>query len=80
MDRLSTSVPARLIWDVFPHSREPLGIEWNLLDTFDGYSPRYHGVFDAGDVEGWFRASGLVDIQRLGFPTAVRGRKPERDA
>lgn len=62
---------------LFPFSSQGLGLENDILDTFDGYSPRYHGIHSPEEVEGWFREAGLVDIQRpSGWNTCVRGRKP----
>lgn len=60
---------------VFPFSAQGLGLENDILDTFDGYSPRYHGVHSPAEVEGWFREFGLVDVRRLDWPSAVRGRR-----
>ena len=61
---------------LFPFSDQGLGVENDVLDTFDGYSPRYHGTHSADEVTGWFRAAGLVDVREEGWPTAVRGRRP----
>jgi SAM-dependent methyltransferase len=62
---------------VFPFPTEGLGIENDILDTFDGYSPRYHGIHSPEEVEEWFRAAGLDDIRRpSAWNTCVRGVKP----
>lgn len=59
---------------VFPYNDQGHGIENDILDTFDGYSPRYHGVHSPEEVEGWFREHGLVDIFRpSNWRTCVRG-------
>jgi SAM-dependent methyltransferase len=60
---------------VFPFSDQGLGLENDILDTFDGYSPRYHGIHSPEEVEGWFREAGLVGVRRLPWNTAVRGRR-----
>ncbi len=58
----------------FPFSRQGLGVEWDVLDTFDGYSPRYHGIHTPTDVIAWFRAAGLEDVREAGpVHTSVRG-------
>jgi SAM-dependent methyltransferase len=67
----------RIISNLFPFSNQKLGIENDVLDTFDGYSPRYHGVHSPDEVEGWFKESGLVAIRRLAAATAVRGVRPQ---
>ncbi len=62
---------------LFPYSQQSYGIENDILDTFDGYSPRYHGTHSPAEVIGWFEAAGLVDVHEAGpIHTSVRGRKP----
>jgi SAM-dependent methyltransferase len=61
---------------IFEVSAQPFGIENDILDTFDAYSPRYHSVHAPEEVESWFRDAGLVDLRRPGDETSVRGRKP----
>jgi len=64
-----------LIRRIFPFSTQGLGIENDILDTFDGYSPRYHGIHSPEEVEEWFREAGLVDVRRpSAWNTCVRGR------
>jgi SAM-dependent methyltransferase len=60
---------------MFPFSAQGLGIENDILDTFDGYSPRYHGIHAPAEVEGWFAESGLVDVRHF-VSTAVSGVRP----
>jgi hypothetical protein len=60
---------------VFPFSNQGLGLENDVLDTFDGYSPRFHGIHSPKEVEEWFHAAGLVSVRRLLWNTAVRGRR-----
>lgn len=65
-----------LIRRVFPFSTQGLGLENDILDTFDGYSPRYHGIHTPEEVESWFREAGLVDIGRPSdWNTCMRGRR-----
>ncbi len=64
------------LYNLFPFSVQRLGLENDILDTFDGYSPRYHGIHSPEEVEGWFRDNGLVDVRRLEVNTAVRGVRP----
>lgn len=66
---------------VFPISDQGLGVENDILDTFDGYSPTFHGIHDSEEVQGWFQEVGLVDVRVMPWrdATAVRGRKPILD-
>ena len=50
--------------------------EWRVLDTFDWYAPRYQWKHTEAEVVGWFRELGFESIEVLGFPVAVRGRRP----
>ena len=62
---------------VFPFSTQGLGIENDILDTFDGYSPTFHGIHSPEEVEGWFADAGLRDISRPSdWNTCVRGMRP----
>lgn len=65
---------------VFPISEQGLGLENDILDTFDGYSPTFHGIHTSEEVQGWFHEAGLVDVRVMPWrdATAVRGRKPKR--
>jgi 2-polyprenyl-3-methyl-5-hydroxy-6-metoxy-1,4-benzoquinol methylase/uncharacterized protein YbaR (Trm112 family) len=49
--------------------------EWQILDTFDWYSPRYQWKHSYDEVEGWFRGLGFTDLRRLSVPVSVRGRR-----
>lgn len=60
-----------------PFSAQGLGLENDILDTFDGYSPRYHGVHSPAEVKAWFERAGLENVRVLAWDTAVRGRRPE---
>jgi SAM-dependent methyltransferase len=55
------------------HQADP---EWRVLDTFDWYAPRYQRKHTEDEVVGWFRELGFESIESLGFPVAVRGRRP----
>ena len=62
---------------MFPFSTQGLGMENDILDTFDGYSPTFHGIHSPEEVEGWFREAGLTRISRpSGWNTCVKGVKP----
>lgn len=64
------------IQQVFPISSQSHGLENDILDTFDGYSPRFHGVHSPDEVMGWFRDAGLEAIESRPIDTSVRGRRP----
>jgi SAM-dependent methyltransferase len=71
------SVPFQFIYSVFPFSCQGLGLENDILDTFDGYSPRFHGIHTPEEAESWFREAGLVDIRIPGpWNTSMRGIRP----
>lgn len=79
--RHADTLIAKILWDCFPYSRQGLGAEWDTLDTFDGFSPRYHGVHHPHEVIEWFRAAGLSEVRESGpHHTSVRGRKPLGDS
>jgi len=62
---------------IFPFSRQGLGLENDILDTFDGYSPRFHGVHKPEEVASWFQEAGLVDVHSPGtWNTSMRGIRP----
>lgn len=62
---------------LFPFPTHGLGIEYDILDTFDGYSPTYHAIHSPDEVEQWFSDAGLTDIGRPSdWITCVRGRLP----
>lgn len=62
---------------VFPFPTHGLGVEYDILDTFDGYSPKFHGIHSPEEVEAWFREAGLIEVQRPSdWDTCVRGMKP----
>jgi SAM-dependent methyltransferase len=74
--RRENSTFTRTVMSMFPFSNQRLGIENDILDTFDGYSPRYHGIHTPDEVKGWFRDNGLVDVETpRGVNTSVRGRR-----
>lgn len=71
------SLLIRCVNRIFPFSRQGLGLENDILDTFDGYSPRFHGIHTPGEVESWFREAGLVAIHTPGpWNTSMRGIRP----
>ena len=74
--RYRSSSLIRWISKIFPFSNQAHGLENDILDTFDGFSPYFHGIHDNDEVVGWFKGMGLTDIQICPWETAVRGRKP----
>ncbi len=60
---------------VLPTSNHP-DPQWQILDTFDWYSPRYQWKHTYPEVEAWFERLGLIDVRRLEVPVSVRGRRP----
>jgi SAM-dependent methyltransferase len=76
-NKYRTSNLVQWISKVFPFSYQGLGTENDILDTFDGYSPRYHGIHSVDEVSGWFKESGLINVREPGsWITSVRGDKP----
>ena len=74
--RLDTRL-IRILSRLFPFSVQGLGLENDILDTFDGYSPKYHWIHSPEEVGRWFREAGLEDIRRpSGWNTCVRGLMP----
>ena len=66
---------SKLLLDLLlPTSNHP-DPDWQVLDTFDWYSPRYQWKHTYDEVEGWFRSLGFDSVERLGVPVAVRGRR-----
>lgn len=59
-----------------PVSNQGRGLAWDVLDTFDAYSPRYQWKHTEAEVVDWFKDANLEDIRVLNFPVSVRGRKP----
>ena len=77
--RLLYPVPVlRLIPQHIPVSNQQRGVTWDVLDTFDAYSPRYQWKHTDEEVVGWFREADLESIKVLGFPVSVRGTKSQR--
>jgi len=73
LDRPLVGMARRL----FPFSTQGLGLENDILDTFDGYSPKYHGIHSPEEVERWFYDMGLQQIRRPSdWNTCVRGIRP----
>src|SRR5215510_8722814 len=61
--RRPNSFLVQTLHQIFPISDQRLGLENDILDTFDAYSPRFHGVHTPEEVEAWFREAGLNNIQ-----------------
>lgn len=66
---------AALLDFLLPTSNHP-DPELQILDTFDWYSPAYQWKHTYREVEAWFRRLGFREVERLGAPVAVRGRRP----
>lgn len=65
----------QLLRRLFPFSEQDLGLENDILDTFDAYSPKFHFTHRPEDVARWFADAQLQDISILGVPSAVTGTK-----
>ena len=61
---------------IYPISNQNLGLENDILDTFDGFSPKYHGIHNPDEVTAWFQEAGLENIRTFPFVTSVRGQRP----
>jgi SAM-dependent methyltransferase len=59
---------------LLPTSNHPKP-EWQVLDTFDWYSPRYQRKHTYHELERWFRWLGFVDVERLPVPVSIRGHR-----
>jgi SAM-dependent methyltransferase len=58
-----------------PTSNQKRGLAWDVLDTFDVYSPRYQWKHTEAEVMGWFKEANLEEVTALSFPVSVRGRR-----
>lgn len=72
--RLPTSAH-RAVNMLLPCSEHP-DPEWRVLNTYDWYSPTYQWKHTYPEVEQWLEDAGLIKIERLPFPIAVRGQAP----
>jgi SAM-dependent methyltransferase len=70
------SLLVQVIHRLFPFSNQGLGMENDILDTFDGYSPSFHGIHSNAEVTGWFADTGLAEIKALPVLTSVTGIRP----
>jgi SAM-dependent methyltransferase len=59
-----------------PVSNQGTGLTWDILDTFDNYSPKYQWKHSEPEVLGWFKEAGLEVMAVLSYPVSVRGRRP----
>lgn len=62
-----------------PTSDQHLGLRWDVLDTFDSYSPKYQWKHTEAEVREWFEKADLEDVTVLSFPVSMRGRRPSGD-
>jgi uncharacterized protein YbaR (Trm112 family)/ubiquinone/menaquinone biosynthesis C-methylase UbiE len=58
-----------------PTSNQGRGLVWDVLDTFDWYSPLYQWKHTSPEVRGWFEEAGLGEVIELSFPVSFRGVK-----
>ena len=70
------SLAVQYIGQLFPFSNQGFGLENDILDTFDAYSPWFHWTHTPEEVSAWFRAAGLRDVRVMPWNTSVRGVKP----
>ena len=63
-----------------PTSDQHRGLRWDVLDTFDLWSPQYQWKHADAEVREWFEKAGLEDVSALSFPVSMRGRRPARGA
>jgi SAM-dependent methyltransferase len=59
-----------------PTSDQHRGLRWDVLDTFDSYSPKYQWKHTEAEVREWFERADLEDVAVLSFPVSVKGRRP----
>ena len=60
-----------------PTSDQHRGLSWDVLDTFDLYSPRFQWKHTEAEVREWFEKASLEDVSSLSFPVSMKGRRPE---
>jgi len=60
-----------------PTSDQHRGLRWDVLDTFDSYSPKYQWKHTEAEVREWFERADLEDVTVLSFPVSVKGRRPK---
>jgi hypothetical protein len=67
------------LFAVLPVADHGRGLDADVLDTFDWYSPRYQSKHDYDEVVSWFVEAGLQRIERLPYPVSVRGIRARAD-
>ena len=75
LQRLYRLPVAGRVFRLIPASDQGRGLEADVLDTFDWYSPRYQWKYEPDEVAAWFTEAGLERIEQAAFPVAVRGAK-----
>jgi len=76
VDRHRDSQLVNYLKNIFPTSQQGFGIDFDILDTFDGVSPKYHWVHSVDEVKGWFKECNLIDVQcPSDWITCVSGKK-----
>ena len=56
-----------------PTSYQGFGLAWDILDTFDNYSPLYQWKHSSSEVQGWFQEAGLEQVRQLSYNVSFRG-------
>jgi len=78
INRYQGSILQKYFHRVFPYSDQGLGLENDILDTFDGFSPHYHHIHSPLEVREWFEEESLDEIhQPSDWRTCMRGIKPQ---
>lgn len=71
------SIPSlRRFTQYIPVSNQGTGLAWDILDTFDNYSPKYQWKHSEPEVMGWFKEAGLEEMVVLSYPVSARARRP----
>ena len=63
------------IYHAIPGTNKNKNLKIRILDTFDWYSPKYQSKHTYPEVFGWFKDSGLKNIEIMNTPVSVKGRK-----
>lgn len=74
---LSYLVPVANYKDIYPLTKQQL-VEWSILDTFDGLSPRFDKPQRIDDIRGWLLEAGLTGVEVKYGPNGInaKGIKP----
>jgi len=67
--------PRQAIYVLFPFWSMAPYKEWRIMDTFDFLSAKHKFAYSYDQVRSWFRKNGMVQVDNLPFPVAVKGRR-----